>query len=899
VNAPSILLRVTTALADRYRIERELGQGGMATVYLAEDLKHKRKVALKVLKPELAAVLGAERFVQEITTTAALQHPHILPLFDSGTADGFLYYVMPFIQGETLRDKLNRETQLGVDEAVKIATDVADALHYAHTQGVIHRDIKPENILLANGRPMVADFGIALAVSAAAGGRMTETGLSLGTPHYMSPEQATAEKEITRRSDVYSLASVLYEMLAGQPPHVGGSAQQIIMKIITEAPPPVTMLRKSVPPNVAAALARALEKVPADRFDSAARFAEALANPSFGHRTGMTGPYAASGASRTWNRVTVAMTALAVLLALYMGLGALSGRDDRRVEPPVIRFALTDDPTVRIQSSYTRSFAVSPDGRTIVFTGSDSLGERLWIRTIDNPRARPIPGTETGANAAFSPNGEWIAFVAELRELKKVRVTGGDIVSVTSFDARTAALAWGANDEIFFEQIGPPAGIQRVPASGGRPELVIPFDSAAGEITQRRPLVLREAGIVVYGSYLAQLGEEATLVMYRLSDGKRVRLGLPGLGPLAMIDDRLVYSREDGTLMAVELDVSGMRTVGRPVPLEPRVTAFTTGSAVGLSEGGTLVSQPSDATSIARIDLVDTSGRVIRPLKGEFAAQGLLRFSPDGDRLAVGVGSSGLRSGRPDQRPAYDLWVIDVATSQPTRVTSNPVASAPSWMHDGKRLVYVALVNGKAELWSVAVDGSGASRLVDLRGDPVSSTVHPDGKSVIVSEITANREGIALLRLWMDGSARAETLLVERRHGGIRPTAPRVSPDGRLVAYTDYSTSAVYVRSLEGSSVLQVSVYGATRNPVVWGRDSRHLFYNVPLGLIEIGLVTTPGLRVEDRRTIRGFPLSDNYDLSPDGRTFALASVIRGSADIFVAVNWANEARRAWRAARE
>jgi serine/threonine-protein kinase len=252
---PDLIERLTAALADRYRIERELGQGGMATVYLAEDIKHDRKVALKVLKPELAAVLGADRFVVETKTTAALQHPHILPLFDSGTADGFLFYVMPFIDGETLRGKLDRETQLGVDEAVRIASDVASALHYAHTHGVIHRDIKPENILLHDGRPMVADFGIALAVSAAAGGRMTETGLSLGTPHYMSPEQATAEKEITARSDVYSLGSVLYEMLAGQPPHLGGSAQQIIMKIITEQAQTVTALRKSVPQNVAAAVA--------------------------------------------------------------------------------------------------------------------------------------------------------------------------------------------------------------------------------------------------------------------------------------------------------------------------------------------------------------------------------------------------------------------------------------------------------------------------------------------------------------------------------------------------------------------------------------------------------------------------------------------------------------------
>ncbi len=222
-----LLSRLTGALADCYRIESRLGEGGMATVYLAEDLKHKRKVAVKVLRPELAAVLGAERFVQEITTTASLQHPHILPLFDSGEADSFLYYVMPFIDGETLRDKLNRDTQLSIDEAVGITTDIADALDYAHRHNVIHRDIKPENILIHDGRPMVADFGIALAVSAAAGGRMTETGLSLGTPHYMSPEQATAEKNITNRSDVYSLGAMLYEMLTGDPPHTGGNAQQI------------------------------------------------------------------------------------------------------------------------------------------------------------------------------------------------------------------------------------------------------------------------------------------------------------------------------------------------------------------------------------------------------------------------------------------------------------------------------------------------------------------------------------------------------------------------------------------------------------------------------------------------------------------------------------------------
>ncbi|MDH4133021.1 MAG: serine/threonine protein kinase, partial [Gemmatimonadota bacterium] len=329
--------RLVAALSDRYRIERELGQGGMATVYLAEDLKHDRKVALKVLKPELAAVIGAERFVVEIKTTASLSHPHILPLFDSGTADGFLYYVMPFIDGETLRSKLDRETQLGIDEAVSITTAVADALDYAHRHNVIHRDIKPENILLHDGRPMVADFGIALALSAAAGGRMTETGMSLGTPHYMSPEQATAEKEITARSDVYSLGSVLYEMLTGNPPHVGASAQQIIMKIVTEEAAPVTKLRKAVPPNVAAAVAQAIEKLPADRFESAKAFAEALDNPGF---RGTTTTYAAAGQGATGNRRAV-LAGWGVAGLLLVALAATWFLRTPAAKAPTRRYAIS------------------------------------------------------------------------------------------------------------------------------------------------------------------------------------------------------------------------------------------------------------------------------------------------------------------------------------------------------------------------------------------------------------------------------------------------------------------------------------------------------------------------------------------------------------------------------
>ncbi len=271
-----MLERLKTALVDRYMIEREIGRGGMATVYLAHDVKHDRKVAVKVLRPELAAVLGAERFLSEIKVTANLQHPHILALFDSGEADGFLYYVMPYVEGESLREKLNREKQLAVVDALRIASQIADALGSAHRQGIMHRDIKPENILLSEGHAVVADFGIALAVNSAGGERLTETGLSLGTPAYMSPEQVVAEQDLDARSDIYSLACVLYEMLAGDPPFVASTPQAVLARHVTDPVPPITTVRSSVSAPAAAAITRALGKAPVDRFDSAEAFSQAL-----------------------------------------------------------------------------------------------------------------------------------------------------------------------------------------------------------------------------------------------------------------------------------------------------------------------------------------------------------------------------------------------------------------------------------------------------------------------------------------------------------------------------------------------------------------------------------------------------------------------------------------------
>ena len=320
-----LLSQLREALADRYRIDRELGRGGMATVYLAHDLKHDRKVAVKVLRPELAAVLGAERFLAEIRVTANLQHPNLLPLFDSGEAGRFLYYVMPYVEGETLRARLERERQLPVDETLRLVTLLGSALDYAHARGVIHRDLKPENILLQSGQPVIADFGIALAVAQAGGARVTETGLSLGTPHYMSPEQAAAERDIDARSDQYALAAVTYEMLSGEPPHTGPTAQAVIARLMSEQTRSLRATRPGVPAEVDRAVTRALAKSPADRFPSVSAFVAALTAP--------TDPLTDASRRRAARWLLLPAAGIALALALF-AVSRLRGGRPRAAPPP-------------------------------------------------------------------------------------------------------------------------------------------------------------------------------------------------------------------------------------------------------------------------------------------------------------------------------------------------------------------------------------------------------------------------------------------------------------------------------------------------------------------------------------------------------------------------------------
>jgi len=341
---PDLLESLRAALADRYAVERELGRGGMATVFLAEDRKHHRSVAIKVLHAELTAALGAERFLREIEIAARLQHPHILPLYDSGAAAGFLYYVMPYVEGESLRDRLTREKQLPQDDALRIATEVAGALAYAHSHGIVHRDIKPENIMLSGGTAVVTDFGIARAVSAAGQSRhLTETGTIIGTPAYMSPEQATGSEEIDGRSDQYSLACVVYEMLVGEPPFTGPTAQAVLARHSLDMVSPPSIVRSTIPDAVEGAVLRALAKVPADRYPTTALFAEALNMPSAAtgaHRRATLDRAVRRPRSALWRialwriapvaAVVVALAAYLAIRSARAGRGAAAGGLDPR-----------------------------------------------------------------------------------------------------------------------------------------------------------------------------------------------------------------------------------------------------------------------------------------------------------------------------------------------------------------------------------------------------------------------------------------------------------------------------------------------------------------------------------------------------------------------------------------
>ena len=515
---------LVAALADRYRLDRELGRGGFAVVYLAHDIRHDRPVALKVLHPEIAASLGTERFEREIHTAARLQHPHILTVYDSGTAgDGQLWFAMPFIEGESLRDRLDRERQLPLADALRIAREVAGALDYAHRHGVIHRDIKPENIMLSEAHALVADFGIARALGGA--GSLTQTGMSIGTPAYMSPEQASGDKNIDARSDVYALGCVLYEMLAGEPPFTGPTAQAIIAQVLTDSPRPIQPRRAAVSAAIDAAIAKAMARVPADRFATAADFARALGaaeSPTPSSEV-ISAPTAAPAAGASRRRVRVSPVLAVFVLGLLLGIGALfawrrgQGADASTKRLAVLPFenqgAATDEyfaagitDEIRGKLSAVPGLQVTARASAGQYKGSTKTPEQI--------------GRELGVEYLLTGTVRWEGEGAT----RRVRVTP-ELIAVATSSTRWQQAFDTTLSDVFQVQAGIAARVAQ--------ELDVALGASARQRLQEKPT----DNVAAYDAFLR--GEEATQSM-SASDAVPMRRGLAYYEQAVALDSSFV-----------------------------------------------------------------------------------------------------------------------------------------------------------------------------------------------------------------------------------------------------------------------------------------------------------------------------------------------------------------------
>jgi serine/threonine-protein kinase len=882
--------RLNAALTGRYTIEGQVGEGGMATVYLAKDLKHNRSVALKVLKPELAAVVGADRFLAEIETTANLQHPHILPLFDSGEADGFLFYVMPYVEGETLRDRIERDKQLPVDEAVRIATAVAGALQVAHDKGIIHRDIKPANILLSGGQPLVADFGIALAVGAGGSSRLTETGLSVGTPYYMSPEQATGDRAVGPASDIYALAAVLYEMLTGDPPYVGSTAQAVLGKILQGQPVSATASRKAVPAHVDAAIRKGLEKLPADRFTKAGSLADALANPGF--RYGEEAGAQDGAAVGRWKRLAVGFGFAAAVLAGVSAWALLRSPE----APTTIRATLDLDPPPWIVTPAPGEMAIADDGSFVVYTGAraDGTGSEILIRPLDGLESMVIQGTDYSGSPTISPDGRDVAFIAPGSVLRAVPLAGG--ASRILADSALCCTHWGTDGFVYFTT--PRFQIGRVPAAGGGAVEVL-TDEGEGFINLGARLT-RDGATLLFGRS-GRSGVDFELTALRLATGD-VKVLLPGVGVGAeTASGHLLGVDASGTLVMAPFDGRRVEITGPPTPVVEGV-ALQPGVNFAVSSNGTLIYvagsgagaayEPAWVDRSGRVEPVDPNWTVDPVSSGNNAG---LALSPDGSKIAVGI--------RNVESPQGDIYIKELPMGPFSRLTYDPAEQTrPRWSADGR---YVTYVSGGPD----GLDYSLMRRRADGTGQAEVLFRHP--RAILDGRVTGDgwtimRLGNAAVEQDVDigavppGGDSVTTGLFSR----FKERAPALSPDGRWLAYESDETgrTEVYIRSFPDPDQLKQAVSTGGGTAPVWGRTGRELFFvNGAREMVAVDITLGDEFRLGDRTSLFQIPstimLTDldfysHYDVDVDDQRFLmLRSVSSGSsASVVLVVNWLDEA---------
>jgi serine/threonine-protein kinase len=858
-----VITRLTSALENRYRVVREIGVGGMATVYLAHDLRHERDVAIKVLHPDLAAALGAERFLAEIKTTAKLQHPHILPLLDSGEANGLLYYVMPYVAGESLRARLDRETQLAVDDAVKISREVASALDYAHRHGVVHRDIKPENILIHEDQALVADFGIALAVSAAGGARMTQTGLSLGTPAYMAPEQAMGERAIDGRADIYALGAVTYEMLVGEAPFTGPTVQAIVARVMTESPRPVTGQRKSVPPNVNAAVLRALEKLPADRFHSAADFSTALVTGTFGsssHDAQATGAVRSRfpGTLLPWTIAGVA-TLIAIVTLLKKGEATDSN------QPVHLSVDLPSGVEIP-QATTTEGLGITDDGSMLAMAVMVGGKPELFLRSLHTDELRPVPGSAgIVGSAAFSADGKWVAFNNE-GQIWKAPVAGGAPTQIGK--ANWAHMSWAGNSTIVYTA-NYNTGLYRISSEGRDTATLTQPDRKKGELGHWWPQVLPDGNHVLFTNYTTP-ADRSTIEVLDLKTGKRQVVMEGGyFGRYAK--GHLLFVRDAG-LMSVPIDLDDFKVRGQPAHIDLDVQINSTNGWAGfaVAPNGTLVYRPDALKSVVLTWSTENGDE-------EAAVDSIGRFtdvavSPDGKRIAI------VRDG--------DVWVYDRARKLFSRLTRTPQREVDLvWSPDSRDVFYSRDVP-QYDIFKRAADGSRPEqRIVTSPNDKLASSISPDGATLIYEE---DSEETDIHGISPSGSEAGKGVVLGGSGGQMQG---RFSPDGKWIAYTstESGTYEVYVAPYpadRGPARQQISNGGGVEPQ--WAPDGRTLYYGSGDRIVRVRLNPATGEigNVEPLRKIRP---GLNYAVAPDGRF--LISRIDPSAEVHamkVILNWAS-----------
>ncbi len=853
--------RLAAALADRYRLERELGAGGMATVYLAHDLKHDRSVAIKVLHPELAAALGAERFLAEIRTTANLQHPHILPLHESGEAAGFLFYVMPFVDGETLRTRLTRDRQLPIAEALRIAREVADALGYAHGRGVIHRDIKPENILLQGGHALVADFGIALAVQSAGGQRMTQTGLSLGTPQYMSPEQAMGERAIDARTDIYALGAVTYEMLTGDPPFTGSTVQAIVAKVVTDRPAPIRTTRDTVPEHVEAAVMTALAKLPADRFENTKAFTDALQDGRF---TNTTGAPVTRTARVSSTRIAVVGAAVVTLVSL-----AFAGWFWRRARPgapePVVQLTL-DVPNARPDLG---RFAVSGDGTRFAF----ATDEGIALRDAGQREYRLLSGTQGAESPSFSPDGEWIVYQTS-GHLRKVPVSGGAALAVIPDDSISAGrVNWGEDGGIVFETGG---SLGLLPM-GGPLRLVKKATNAA------EPRLTPDGRGVLYVDF----HRGAKLMYFDLAADTSFTLIEESAEAYYLPTGHILYASTAGGLYAVRFDQKSHAVTGTPIPvlldLQPNggVAPFV------VTRSGMLVYR-AGVDAEHRVLLRNPRGKIdTLPLAPKVLSYA--RFSPDGSRLALTIGAT-----RGTNRHTA---IYDFGTGTLTRITVDGGGHSPVWSPDGSRLAFTAEGpdTDAEDIFVQPVDRSTPPIRMPREPNDQHATDWPSDTMLVFSNNMAARTLGGRVGGGSSSIVNPVTAAPARKYLTAQwgEFGASVSPDGQWAAFTSFESGKleIHVRPFpvpEAGGQWKVSSGGGQQ--ARWSGDGRTIFYMNGDNTAVRAVHVTPGPKfgvgaTEDVMTGRTFGVAWDLDRR-SGRMVVTEPVTSAGVRIVVMQHW-------------